>query len=265
MGSTFLSSISEMKETTSSATAVMVSAGMVVGDGAYVYEEEKHFTVFKTSMFFANDGFTVHNSGNGELVFRVDSYGPDASDRDELVLMDALGRCLLTVRKKVTPANYEFKRPSMHQRWEGFTGDRKHKQQAAFSVMRSSMMGRPGFVDVEVYKARIPGRSRKKEEHYEIEGSYGSRTCTVVDMSSPAATRTPVAEISRKLDISTNVVLGKDAFSLALKPGFDAAFAMGLVLVLDQISGGNVVDLGGDYVAGGGVDHVEEVGQRITD
>ncbi|KAL9665708.1 hypothetical protein QQ045_000027 [Rhodiola kirilowii] len=30
---------------------------------------------------------------------------------------------------------------------------------------------------------------------------------------------------------------GKDVFSLFLKPGFDAAFVMGLVLVLDQING----------------------------
>ncbi|CAN1171758.1 Protein LURP-one-related 12 [Linum perenne] len=236
-------------------TAVVVSAGMVVDGGAFVYKEEKHFTVFKTSMFFANDGFTVHNS-DGELVFRVDSYGPDASDRDELVLMDARGRCLLTVRKK---------RPSMHQRWEGFIGDRKHGQKAAFSVMRSSMIGRPG-VDVEVYEARIPGRSRKEEEHYEIEGSYGSRSCTVVDTAA-GAKRSTVAEISRKLDVSTNVVLGKDAFSLALKPGFDAAFAMGLVMVLDQICGGNVVDLGEDYDAAGGDDVEEEVvvSQRVRE
>ncbi|CAN1242608.1 Protein LURP-one-related 5 [Linum perenne] len=156
------------------------SGGLVVGGGLFVYDEEKHFTIFKTSMFFANDGFTVHDSSNGELVFRVDSYGPDASERDELVLMDAQGRCLLTVRKK---------------------------------------------------------NSSRREEEYEIEGSYGSRSCTVMDSSRKVA----VAVISRKVDASTNVVLGKDAFSLALKPGFDAAFTMGIVLVLDHICGGNIV------------------------
>ncbi|CAN1252860.1 Protein LURP-one-related 12 [Linum perenne] len=145
----------------------------------------------------------------------------------------------------------------MHQRWEGFIGDRKHGQKAAFSVMRSSMIGRPG-VDVEVYE--------KEEEHYEIEGSYGSRSCTVVDTAA-GAKRSTVAEISRKLDVSTNVVLGKDAFSLALKPGFDAAFAMGLVMVLDQICGGNVVDLGKDYDAAAGDDVEEEevVSQRVRE
>ena len=45
-----------------------------------------------------------------------------------------------------------------------------------------------------------------------------------------------MAEIRRKVDASTHVMLGKDVFTLCLKPGFDGAFAMGLVLVLDQIS-----------------------------
>jgi hypothetical protein len=38
------------------------------------------------------------------------------------------------------------------------------------------------------------------------------------------------------------VLLGKDVFSLCLKPGFDGAFAMGLVLILDQITGDDAVD-----------------------
>lgn len=53
-----------------------------------------------------------------------------------------------------------------------------------------------------------------------------------------------MAEIKRKVDASTNVVLGKDVFSLIIKPGFDGAFAMGLVLVLDQINGDSFDDEG---------------------
>ena len=37
------------------------------------------------------------------------------------------------------------------------------------------------------------------------------------------------------MDDCAHVVLGKDVFSLSIKPEFDCAFAMGLVLVLDQI------------------------------
>lgn len=73
--------------------------GLVV-DAGFVYKQETQLTVLKTSLFFANDGFTVYDP-KGVLVFRVDSYGPDTRDRGEIVLMDANGRCLLTVRRKV--------------------------------------------------------------------------------------------------------------------------------------------------------------------
>ncbi|XP_002517637.2 protein LURP-one-related 5 [Ricinus communis] len=195
-----------------------MKAGLIV-DSGYIYQEEKHLTVLKTSLFFANDGFTVYDC-RGELVFRVDSYGgPDNRETAEVVLMDANGRCLLTVRKK---------RPSLHHRWEGYLGERSEGQKPVFSVRRSSIIGRCS-VAVEVYGN--PG------EEYQIEGSFANRSCTFFN-----AVKESVAEIRRKVDTSTHVVLGKDVFSLCLKPGFDGAFAMGLVLVLDQINGDDYVE-----------------------
>jgi uncharacterized protein YxjI len=85
------------------------------------------------------------------------------------------------------------------------------------------MIGRSN-VNVEVFSD--PG------EEYQIEGNFAQRCCTILD-----AVKETVAEIRRKVDASTQVVLGKDVFSLCVKPGFDGAFAMGLVLVLDQITG----------------------------
>lgn len=74
-------------------------------------------------------------------------------------------------------------------------------------------------------------------EEYQIEGSFAQRNCTFFN-----ADKVSVAEIRRKVDTCANVVLGKDVFSLSVKPGFDAAFAMGLVLVLDQIQGDDYVN-----------------------
>ncbi|CAH1431302.1 unnamed protein product [Lactuca virosa] len=86
----------------------------IIAEKGFVYEKELHLTVMKTSLLFTGDGFAVYDS-NGQVVFRVDSYGPDNRDAYELVLMDSSGRCLLTIRRK---------RPSLHQRWEGFLGER---------------------------------------------------------------------------------------------------------------------------------------------
>ncbi|KAL8456556.1 hypothetical protein ACS0TY_033854 [Phlomoides rotata] len=189
-----------------------MKSGAIV-DEAYVYPEETHLTVMKTSLFFPGDGFTAYDS-KGELVFRVDSYGPDAGDSGEVVLMNASGGCILTVRRK---------RPSLHQRWEGFIGEGTDGKKPLFSVRRSSIIGRSSMT-VEVYTN--PG------EEYQIEGSFGCRNCNIYNSEKES-----VAEIRRKVDATTNVVLGKDVFVLSVKPGSDAAFAMGLVLVLDHLQG----------------------------
>ncbi|CAJ2661378.1 unnamed protein product [Trifolium pratense] len=204
----------------SESTAEKMKEISVVQDGNYVFKEEIHYTVLKTSLFFSGDGFTVYDC-HGQLVFRVDSYGPDSRNLDELVLMDPDGRCLLTVRRK---------RPSLHQRWEGFKGERIDGDKPTFSVKRSSMIGRShSGVTVEVYN--------NSNEEYRIEGCFSQRCCTVFNTM-----KETVAEIHRKVDPTTGVMLGKEVLTLCVKPGFDAAFAMGFVLVLDQISGNNSLD-----------------------
>ncbi|GAB4842082.1 hypothetical protein Ancab_012042 [Ancistrocladus abbreviatus] len=74
---------------------------VAVENGFAKDDKDIHLTVCKTSHFFAGDGFTVYDC-HGQLVYRVDSYGgPDTRDKDEMVLMDAVGHCLFTVRRKV--------------------------------------------------------------------------------------------------------------------------------------------------------------------
>lgn len=74
-------------------------------------------------------------------------------------------------------------------------------------------------------------------EEYQIEGSYPQRYCKIYSMPPDDTSRECVAEIKRKVDPSTKVILGKDVFWLSIQPGFDAAFAMGLILILDQMYG----------------------------
>lgn len=121
-------------------------------------------------------------------------------------------------------------KPSLHQRWEGFRGERREGDRAVFSVKRSSMIARSRTsVAVEVYDR--PG------VEYLIEGCFRQRWCKVLN-----AGKETVAEIRRKVDPTTSVMLGKEVFWLCVKPGFDAAFAMGLVLVLDEMNGENFFD-----------------------
>ncbi|XP_042496433.1 protein LURP-one-related 12-like [Macadamia integrifolia] len=170
-----------------------MSTGIVVEE-SFCFKEETQLTVLKTSHFFPGDGFTVYDT-KGKVIFRVDSYGPDSRLKDELVLMDVSGKYLLTVRRK---------RPSLHQRWNGFLGERCDGQKPIFSVRRSSIIGRSSMT-VEVYG--------NPNEEYLIEGSFPQRCCTFYNTGSTNESKESVAKIRRKVDSSTNVVLGKDVFS----------------------------------------------------
>lgn len=62
-------------------------------------------TVWKKSLLFNCDGFTVFDN-QGNLVFRVDNY--NAGTKAEIVLMDASGNSLLTIRRKVRTNYYIY-------------------------------------------------------------------------------------------------------------------------------------------------------------
>ncbi|KAF5482199.1 hypothetical protein F2P56_002788 [Juglans regia] len=199
---------------------------MIIVDEKFCFPEETLLTVRKTSVFFPGDGFIVYDP-QGVLLFRFDSYGPDSKPKDELVLMDSSGKCLLTLLRK---------KPSLYQRWEGYRGDKADHQSSIFSVSRSSIIGRSRLM-IEVHG--------DVSEEYQIEGSFPRRCCTVYKTCVENASRKlPVARIKRKVDPSTCVMLGKDVFLLCLEPGFDSAFAMGLVLILDQMYGDDAKQAG---------------------
>ncbi|CAI9100823.1 OLC1v1038002C2 [Oldenlandia corymbosa var. corymbosa] len=214
-----------------SPAAAAAAGEAAIVDERFCFEEETHLTVHKTSVFVpgASDGFIVYNPA-GEIIFRVDSYGPDSASKDELVLMDSTGKSLVTLLRK---------KPSLHQRWEGFLGE-NHDQEPIFSIFKSSIIGQFNVVAV------VHGHDSEKEYH--VEGSFVQRCCSIVydgqaaashnnSESSSTSSKEIVAEIKRKVDPDRNIMLGKDVFLLCLKPSVDAAFMMALLLILDRISG----------------------------
>ena len=66
--------------------------------GAAGRQEAAVLTVWRKSLLFNCSGFTVFDA-KGSLVFRVDNYG--SGSKGEVLLMDAAGKPLLTIRRKV--------------------------------------------------------------------------------------------------------------------------------------------------------------------
>lgn len=60
--------------------------------------KEEVMTVWRKSLIFNCNGFTVFD-GKGDLVYRVDNYME--GNKGSILLMDAHGNALLTIRRKV--------------------------------------------------------------------------------------------------------------------------------------------------------------------
>ncbi|KAI6698755.1 hypothetical protein NL676_018874 [Syzygium grande] len=217
------------------AAAAAVQAPAPAGSFSPAYGKEEVLTVWKKSLLLNCNGFTVFDC-KGNLVFRVDNYL--AGNKGEVVLMDAAGKPLLTIRRK---------RLSLSDNWQVFDGEmavnprftaRKYtnilNNKSLAQVSLGSGGGRSGSGSSSPSSApSSPSSSSSwsprsgKNVAYEIEGSYAQRRCTVYD----AARRVAVAEIRQK------EAVGSDVFRLVVQPGMDRSVAMALVILLDQMFG----------------------------
>lgn len=85
-----------------------MSRRSVIVDERFCFGDETHLPLHKTSVFVpGGDGFVVYNS-TGEIIFRVDLYGPESGSNDELVLMDSAGGSLVTLHRKVSDSVLPF-------------------------------------------------------------------------------------------------------------------------------------------------------------
>jgi hypothetical protein len=188
---------------------------MLIVSKEYCDPVERVLTVRKTSPPPPGDGFAAYDRCTGGLAFRADTYGRGhgggAASPGELALLGPAGEPLLTVRRR-----------------------------------RSSILG--GAVVELLPSSPVPSAVAPPPVVLRVDGSFPRRCCRVVLVPSGNGEKEKVvAEIRRKVDVAARVVMGRDVFVLRVSPGFDAAFAMGIVLVLDQIAGDEAgVDAGDD-------------------
>lgn len=71
-------------------------------------------TIWRQSLLFHGNGYTVYDDSNGTMVFRVDNYG--YKWREETFLMDYAGNVLFTIRrcKKVIHAIFSHNSLSLN-------------------------------------------------------------------------------------------------------------------------------------------------------
>ncbi|KAJ0262297.1 Protein LURP-one-related 8 [Hirschfeldia incana] len=167
-------------------------------------------TVWKKSLLFNCDGFTVYNS-NGNLVFRVDNYMN--SPRDNIVLMDASGLPLLSIRRK---------KLSLGDCWAVYDGE----------TQRDPIFTAKKNVSILTNKRNLAWVCAKKTVLYEVEGSYGQKSCKIVDVR---RNNKKTAEIKKKDAMVGGGSFGKDVFKLIVESDMEPRVAMALTIILDQM------------------------------
>jgi uncharacterized protein YxjI len=212
---------------------VAAAAAVAASLAAAAAEEEKKgqavsLTVWRRSLLFNGKGFTVFDS-NGDLVFRVETYA-GGSPR-EVVLMDADGRALLTIRRK---------KLSLADEWLIYDGDAAASSSAPtpapkrFTARRNISL-LPTKSLARLSPARASGGAGDAPScRYDVEGSYASRSLEMFACASSASggdQRRRVATVCRK-----EAAVGPDVFRLVVEPGFEPALAMAVVILLDQMN-----------------------------
>jgi uncharacterized protein YxjI len=185
-------------------------------------------TVWRKSLLFNCDGFTVYDA-RGDLAFRVDCYASRSRSRTrrDVVLMDAGGKPLLTVRRKTRLAGLADRC------WVIYDGDADADKSAAatptplLSVRRHATSGGcKTLARVDAARLALPLPAAAAPS-YVVEGSYGQRACAVRDAARGGAV---VAEVQRK------EAVGDDVFRLVVPgPRLAAPLAMALVIALDDM------------------------------
>ncbi|KAK3011404.1 hypothetical protein RJ639_011050 [Escallonia herrerae] len=193
-------------------------------------------TVWRKSLFFCCNGFTVIDSG-GNLAYRVDNY---SGRHNQVTLMDGSGKPILAVcRSKVQFKNnlevvLQEQKLGLVDKWLVFEGEVDDYTTTNPSKKKPIFWARKNLKNilqphVNVLAHVYLGQSDKRQA-YVIEGSYAQRSCKVLNDS-----RRVVAEIKKKEAMIGGVSFGLDVFTLIIKPGFSPVFVMAIVLLVDQM------------------------------
>lgn len=195
------------------------AASLAVVPAAEEKGEAVSLTVWRRSLLFNGKGFTVFDS-NGNLVFRVETYAR-GSPR-EVVLMDADGLALLTVRRK---------KLSLAEEWLVYDGDGDELAPRRFTARRNmSLLPTKSLCRLSPARSLDGTTGDAPGCRYHVEGSYASRSLHMFACTG-GNQRRRVATVCRK-----EAAIGPDVFRLMVEPDFEPALAMAVVILLDQMN-----------------------------
>ncbi|KAJ7947130.1 LURP-one-like protein [Quillaja saponaria] len=165
------------------------------------------------------DGNFVVKDVNGKTIFKVkDSF---FTLHDRRVLLDSAGNTLVTLYKKIR---------SMHDRWNVFRGTSTEPEDLIFTVKRSSSIQ---------WSSKL---------HVFLASNTAKDRCDfmVKDNVIFAGESSTVVAYMQKKDSVSSFLFGKDTFMLTVHSNIYYAFIVTLIVILDEISEGDLSKVLGD-------------------
>ncbi|XP_047086696.1 protein LURP-one-related 6-like [Lolium rigidum] len=163
-------------------------------------------------------GFVVTDREQ-RVVFSVDGCGIIGAS-GQLVVRDGDGTAILFIYKK----GGVVQALSVNNRWRGYLMDYGEPSKPVFTLQDPKVLlsCMPGDVRVTVEP-----KGRKRQWDYEVTGSFPERACAVKSRAGHV-----VAQIGMK-----GMMAGRDFYHVVVQPGYDQAFVIGVIAILDNTNG----------------------------
>ncbi|XP_077219397.1 protein LURP-one-related 8-like [Tasmannia lanceolata] len=177
-------------------------------------------TVWRKSLLFNGNGYTVYDDSNGRMVFRVENYA--CNWREETYLMDSAGNVLITIQRC-------RKKLSILESWEAYRGDRDvsgpfGQQKPLFRATKA--LGAPSC------KIFVTVTDKDEPLNYQMNWSRQKGWSKIFQTTSATL---PIAEVNRKCGVMPQTLLGKDVVTLRVQPGVDQAMVMAMLMINDAM------------------------------
>ncbi|MQM18888.1 hypothetical protein Taro_051888 [Colocasia esculenta] len=164
-------------------------------------------------------GFVVTNYTQ-RVLFTVDGCGTLGAE-GQLLLRDGHGEPILFIRKK----GGIVQALSVQNQWRGYLMDYEGVGNSVFSLRE------PKSYLTKNCKIKVSVEPKGKNSwEFEVQGSFAERACTIKDRRGNVVAQMGV---QREID----AMASKDVYHVVVQPGYDQAFVVGIIAVLDNING----------------------------
>ncbi|KAJ6848355.1 protein LURP-one-related 6-like [Iris pallida] len=178
-------------------------------------------TVRKRPQVVNGGGFVVLN-GRNSVVFSVVGCGVLGAN-GELILKDGDGAPILYIRKK----GGMLQALSAHNRWRGYLMEFGRPSKPVFSLREPRQLA----VSSHRIKISVEPKGRNGDWDYAVEGSFDEKAFSIADRKGNVVAKVGSGEEKAA------VAASKDFYRVVVQPGYDQAFVVGVIAVLDNIHG----------------------------